>query len=102
MFEHLRRYFDPDIKRGDVQSDLKNRKKLSAFWTSHVKARHYFFCVKKCGEESCDVCFPRRLPEVELHFLPDPMPSEDNDHYLPFDVSMLFNFFCESSVYFVH
>ena len=47
----------------------------------------YSFCIKKCGESTCEMCQPVHLPsEVlkSLHFLPDPVPS-DNEHYQPFD-----------------
>ena len=48
------------------------------FLSTHCVIRHYMFSIRKCGEESCEVCQERRLPEEifsALHHLPDPVPS---------------------------
>lgn len=48
--------------------------------------RHYFFDIKKCGDEDCDICLPPRLPRDRfslIDHLPDPMPGNDG-HYKSF------------------
>ena len=48
--------------------------------------RHYFFEIKKCGDEDCNICLPPRLPFdkfLQLDHLPDPMPGQDG-HYNKF------------------
>ena len=53
------------------------------------KERTYFFCVKKCGNIECTTCKAVRCsPDVfeQLHDLPDPTPSLDNEgHYMHFN-----------------
>lgn len=87
VFEYLRSHFDSNIAEGDTQSEFKRRKDLAAFYKTHVKARHYFFCVKKCRKISCNVCFARRLPaEINIDFFPNPVPDASGEHYKPFEV----------------
>ena len=63
------------------------RKDLSSFaqFLSHCcQSRHYSFTIKKCGQPTCIVCKPVRMPVEDfekLSFLPDPVPG----HYLPFE-----------------
>ena len=48
--------------------------------------RHYFFEIKKCGDEDCNICLPPRLPYdkfLQLDHLPDPMLGQDG-HYKKF------------------
>ena len=48
--------------------------------------RHYFFDIKKCGDEDCNICLPPRLPSdkfSQLDHFPDPMPGTDG-HYKKF------------------
>ena len=69
------------------KSILKKLPKLAAFIDHCCQSRHYSFCIKKCGEPTCEVCQPVRLPSQvfkSLHFLPDPVPSDD-EHYKLFD-----------------
>ena len=76
-----------DLAASVKKSVLKTMPKLIEFIEHCCLARHYFFCMKKCGQESCLICKPPRLPpEVfgTLHMLPDPVPGEDW-HYLPFE-----------------
>ena len=43
--------------------------------------RHYFFEIKKCGDEDCNICLPPRLPSdkfLQLDHLPDPMPGQED------------------------
>lgn len=69
------------------KSILKKLPKLAAFISHCCQSRHYSFCIKKCGEPTCEICRPVRLPSevfTSVHFLPDPVPGED-EHYKPFD-----------------
>ena len=69
------------------KSILKKLPKLTAFISHCCQSRHYSFCIKKCGEPTCEICRPVRLPSevfTSVHFLPDPVPGED-EHYKPFD-----------------
>lgn len=48
--------------------------------------RNFSFCIEKCGNDSCKICFPVRMDATlfsALRFLPDPVFDEDG-HYLPF------------------
>ena len=48
--------------------------------------RLYFFDIKKCGDEDCNIWLPPRLPSdkfLQLDHLPDPMPGQDG-HYKKF------------------
>ena len=50
------------------------------------RKRLYFFEIKKCGNDECNICRPiRSNPDVfkELKGLPDPIPGPD-DHYMSF------------------
>lgn len=91
IVEHLRTYIDPSIAQTDTMADLKHRKRLSEFMQSHCQLRHYHFSVKKCGKQNCAFCFDIQMPQEDfdkLHFLPDPVP-EENDHYKSFQVWLL-------------
>ena len=79
---------DPSLEYGKVyrQESLKDLSKLDAFISHCCCSRHYSFTIKKCGEESCTMCKPVRMPlDVfkSISYLPDPVPGEDG-HYLPF------------------
>ena len=60
--------------------DLRGCKELMAFLDSHCKSGNYCFQIKKCASNNCAHCrsSPVRMGE-ELHFLPDPQPSESPD-----------------------
>ena len=58
-----------------------------AFLDHCCVARHYFFLIKKSGEDDCSICKLVRMPKdvfQTLRHLPDPMMG-DEDHYLPFE-----------------
>ena len=79
---------DPEFQLGskDKVTHTKITPKLQSFLKHCCHERHYFFDIKKCGEDSCSICKPSRLPEdlfTKLDHLPDPMPSEDG-HYKQF------------------
>ena len=44
------------------KSILKKLPKLAAFINHCCHSRHYSFCIKKCGEPTCEICGPVRLP----------------------------------------
>lgn len=65
---------------------LSSRPKLKEFLEHCCQQRHYSFCIKKCGNNSCTICLPVRMDASKfsaLRFLPDPLLGEDS-HYLPF------------------
>ena len=67
-----------------TKAALAKRKGLQKFLSHCCQIRHYSFTIKKCGDADCSMCKPPRLPtEVfsKLHYLPDPCPSEDGEHY---------------------
>jgi hypothetical protein len=48
---------------------------------------HYFFEIKKCGKDGCDICKPVRLPQEvfqQIKPFPNPEPGAD-DHYKSFE-----------------
>ena len=79
---------DAHLTGKETMADLKNCPKLDAYLSHCTKERHYFFSVKKCGDNDCTSCKPIRLPPdvfQQLHNLPDPMPDPSNEgHYLKF------------------
>ena len=65
---------------------LQTKADMCAFMKHCCRIRHYSFQIKKCGQASCSICKPVRMdPELfkSLHFLPDPVPGND-DHYKRF------------------
>lgn len=80
---------DPSLKYEGVyqKACLKDLAGLDAFLQHCCHPRHYSFSIKNCGEPSCCICKPVRMP-VEtfnnLHPLPDPVPGTDG-HYLAFE-----------------
>lgn len=68
---------------------MSDKEGLKAFYEHCCVTRHYFFSIKKCGQEGCEVCKPVHMPKDEfmkIKHLPDPMLGE-KDHYLPFCVA---------------
>ena len=80
-------HVDPLLEYGTVyrQAALKELPQLAAFLDHCCHSRHYSFCIKKCGEQSCTFCKPVRMPLdfLQIHHLPDPVPGSDG-HYSPF------------------
>ena len=71
-----------------VKKELTKAKNWQSFVSSHCKCSHYSFQVKKCTSEDCSICqsHPPRISDFDqVHFLPDPEPTLDKLHYLPFD-----------------
>ena len=80
---------DPEFNL--LHNDKISRKKLSSTLQTYLKhccrKRHYFFDIKKCGDSSCKMCKPSRLPAEEfmkLKHLPDPVIAADG-HYKKFN-----------------
>ncbi|UZO25596.1 uncharacterized protein OCT59_017861 [Rhizophagus irregularis] len=60
--------------------------KFNEFYDHCCQKRHYFFEIKKCGNEFCEICQPlsgdKQMFEKLANF-PDPVPGNEN-HYMPF------------------
>ena len=68
------------------KSDLKHAPAFHKFLSHCTRERHYFFEVKKCGQETCTICKPLRLSKdifEQIKPFPDPLPGSDG-HYLSF------------------
>lgn len=80
---------DPTVERTDSkQAQLKSRTRLNAFMEHCCIRRKYVFSIKKCGEPSCQLCKPPRLPlDVfkKLKAFPDPMKKVGSDRYEDFN-----------------
>lgn len=55
---------DSTLKYGDKfrKADLEDHKALVDFMNHCCQSRHYSFTVKKCGQVSCSMCKPVRMP----------------------------------------
>ena len=77
-----------NLKCTDQKDDLSDRPKLQQYLQHCCRLRNYFVSIKKCGEATCTICLPPRLPnEVfqSVNHLPDPTPDDANEgHYLKF------------------
>ena len=80
---------DDAVTRDDhAKRVLTNRPALKQFIEHCCHVRHYQFAIKKCGDLSCNICKPPRLPQPifqSLHHIPDPVPDSDGLHYKPFE-----------------
>ena len=79
---------DSSLKYGGVyhKPQLKELAGLNPFMQHCCQSRHYSFSIKKCGEASCEICRPVRMPMEKfnkIHHLPDPLPGSDG-HYSAF------------------
>ena len=72
------------LSRDDsTKKTIKAKAKIFDFMKHYCRIRHYSFQVKKCGLPSCSICKPVRMDSElfkTLHFMPDPIPGDD-DHY---------------------
>ena len=79
---------DPAVQMTDTRKEhLKSRKQLQRFMMHCFVQHHYFFCIKKCGIEGCNICKPPRLPRdvfEKLGFFPDPLKKPASDSYQGF------------------
>ena len=87
-FANILREIEPDLEElHATKKDLKKLPKLKKFLSHCCYERKYVFGVKKCGQDGCKICkAPRLRKEVfdELKHIPDPMPTDDQQHYQPF------------------
>ena len=81
---------DATLSRTDTtQEKIKSKAELQAF-LAHCTRRHYFFCVKKCGDQSCKICGKPTLPDEvfqQLHQFPDPEKKPGTDRFKSFTES---------------
>ena len=79
---------DKNLKCTDQKDDLSDRPKLQQYLQHCCRLRNYFASIKKCGEATCTICLPPRLPNKgfqSVNHLPDPTPDEASEgHYLKF------------------
>ena len=88
MFSNLLDTVDTSLEYGAKLNKeyLQSHPAIVSFMQHCCQARHYSFCIKKCGDPSCTTCKPVRLSSdifQMLRFIPDPVPGDDH-HYLPF------------------
>ena len=78
---------DATITKNDTSKKvLMGKECLKRFFDHCCSVSYYAFGVKKCGQASCNICKPVRLPSdifKTLHFLPQPQAK--GDHYVSFD-----------------
>ena len=78
---------DSTLTRDNLtKKNLQAKANVCAFMKHCCRIRHYSFQVKKCGKPSCSLCKQVRMDPEQfktLHFLPDPIPGDD-DHYKKF------------------
>ena len=88
LWQNIQRV-DSTVQKTDTQKHcLKSQPALQSFMEHCCIERQYFFCIKKCGKEDCDICESPRLPQTEfsrLNFFPDPMKKPASDSYLSFE-----------------
>ena len=73
-------------RRNYRKEHLKDHPAIAAFITHCCQCTQYTFDILKCGESSCTICKPVRLPPdmfQKLSHIPHPVLGEDN-HYKPF------------------
>ena len=78
---------DKSITPYNCVDDLHKRPKLTQYLAHCCRQRTYFFSVKKCGSQNCEICWPPRSSALDferLGHLPDLTPSSDDLHYKPF------------------
>ena len=78
---------DDSLNRATSRKVAETTKNLKEFFHQHCESRQYSFSILKCKDKNCAYHNPPRLPEDAfscLHALPDPMLSEDQIHYKPF------------------
>ncbi|CAB5381895.1 unnamed protein product [Rhizophagus irregularis] len=79
---------DPDLNKDTTRQfkHIKNMSKFNEFYDHCCQKRHYFFEIKKCGNEFCEICQPlsgdKQMFEKLANFS-DSMPGNEN-HYMPF------------------
>ena len=63
--------------------------KIKSLFEPLLYSKNVFFSLKKCGENDCTTCLPKRLPSDifdQLNSLPNPIPDPYNEgHYAKFN-----------------
>ena len=76
---HLRELF-PQLDLNRLQKVNTAKCKDYQTWMEiHCRQRHYSFQIRKCLDPSC--CLPPTLTQEDLQWLPDPILTEDKQHY---------------------
>ncbi len=80
---------DKELKKSETtQKATKDRAGLEHFLQHCCVRRHYFFEIKKCGDQQCTTCGPTVLPSerfAELQAFPDPViRQDDKEHFKSF------------------
>ncbi len=87
-FASILRTIEPDLSSINLtRKDLSKLPHLSEFNSHCCYQRKYVFGVKKCGKYDCKWCTGPQLPQEvfeQLHHIPDPIPSDDPQHYKAF------------------
>ena len=68
---------DKSITPYDCVDDLRKRPKLTQYLAHCCRQRTYFFSVKRCGSQNCQICLPPQSSAKvfeRLGHLPDPTP----------------------------
>uniref|UniRef100_U9SFI0 Uncharacterized protein n=1 Tax=Rhizophagus irregularis (strain DAOM 181602 / DAOM 197198 / MUCL 43194) TaxID=747089 RepID=U9SFI0_RHIID len=77
---------DPTLTKDDRNwANIKNNP-ISNFFNHCCHSHSYFFSIKKCGKDDCEICLPIRSSQDifnTLDHLPDPVPA-NNEHYKNF------------------
>jgi len=79
---HLRELF-PKMDLGKIQKVHTNKVQAYVTWKeAHCQERQYTFQIRKCQDSRC--CVPPLLPETTLQWISDPVLSEDDQQYKPY------------------
>ena len=58
----------PLLSRNDTtKKDVRDKDDLKVFYEHCCRLRHYFFSIKKCGDDGCKICKPLRMPKETLN-----------------------------------
>ena len=91
-FWEVLQLIEPLLTRDDTtKKDIRDKENLKIFYDHCCRTRHYFFSIKKCGEDNCEVRKPLRMSKedfTKIKHMPDPVMG-DEDHYLPFKEACL-------------
>ena len=88
FWNHILRIDTRLTRQDSSKAILEERPGLKFFLQHCCQERAYSFSIKKCGEATCSICTPPRLPpEIfsSLHHLPDPVPDSTGEHYKNFE-----------------
>ena len=73
----------------DTELTGKRSPKIKSLFEPLLYSKNVFFSLKKCGENDCTTCLPKRLPSDifdQLNHLPNPIPDPYNEgNYVKFN-----------------